>query len=47
MEICRHMEILHADVEFLKGLPSLRQELKDNVRGYLYDVITGTVTPAE
>lgn len=29
------------DVEFLKGSPLLREELKKNIQGFVFDVKTG------
>lgn len=29
------------DVEFLKGSPLLREELKQNIQGFVFDIKTG------
>jgi carbonic anhydrase len=33
------------DLKFLKSLPLIRQEIKDNAKGYIYDIKTGKLSP--
>ncbi|KAI1323891.1 carbonic anhydrase [Xylariaceae sp. FL0255] len=43
----KHMETIREDINFVKSLPYIRQELKDNVKGYLFDIETGKLIPAQ
>lgn len=33
------------DLKFLKTTPLLRQEIKDNAKGYVYDIKSGKLIP--
>ncbi|KAE9370975.1 carbonic anhydrase [Stipitochalara longipes BDJ] len=37
----KHEESIREDIAFLRSSPLVRKELKENVRGYVYDIISG------
>ncbi len=41
----RHKETIRQDLKFFKESPLVRQELKDRVYGYVYDIKTGKLIP--
>ncbi|KAI8628059.1 carbonic anhydrase [Xylariaceae sp. FL1651] len=43
--IDKHKETLRKDIEFFKNLPFIRQELRDSVKGYVYDIKSGKLIP--
>lgn len=42
---CRLEESVREDLKFLKSQPLLRQKIKDNAKGYVYDIKTGKLNP--
>jgi len=38
-------ESVREDLKFLRAQPLIRQEVKDNAKGYVYDIKTGKLNP--
>jgi carbonic anhydrase len=38
-------ESVREDLDFLRSEPLIRQEIKDNAKGYVYDIKTGKLNP--
>lgn len=38
-------ESVREDLDFLKSHPLVRQEIKNNAKGYIYDIKTGRLNP--
>jgi carbonic anhydrase len=45
LRVFRLEESVREDLNFLTSEPLVRQELKDNAKGYVYDIKTGKLKP--
>lgn len=41
----RHREAIQEDLELFKSSALVREELKSNIHGYVYDIKTGKLIP--